>query len=182
MSSLFKKIGDIPEPELLEATLLSEEEWRECFDYIKPVSNLTGYFYLRTEYEDGLDSLIGIVTAVDPDWLEPGEPDIMPMGIMGGVGIRPAVRIASPVLSDDITLKPGDRITLGEIKGLEAHFTVISETMLLLDDYINFNPYNVDDFCNDCYEPFDGETSIYENSAAKKMVDEWFENLKDNLK
>lgn len=48
---------------------------------------------------------------------------------------------------------------------------MIADTILLLDDYINEEEEGV-------YGVFDSSTNDYERSNAKKLVDQWFEGLK----
>ena len=167
MATVFKRM-ESETPEMLEATLLSSEELSECSAFIPDVPYpLPGYWYLRTPYEPGE---IGLACCqweedpTDPSWLDPGPEDSMRSPC--GTGIRPIVRIKSPELSGGVTLQPGDRI---EIVGCK--FTVIADTILLLDDYINEEEEGV-------YGVFDNYTNDYEQSQAKKQVDQWFEDLK----
>lgn len=170
MATVFKRM-ESSAPELLEATLLSSEELAECSAFVPDVPYpLPGYWYLRTPYEN---NKIGQALAqweedpIDPTWLDPGPEDSMHLPC--GTGIRPIVRIKSPGLADGVTLQPGDKI---EIAGRK--FTVIADTILLLDDYINEEEEGV-------YGVFDPSTNDYERSNAKKLVDQWFEDLKSRV-
>ena len=53
-------------------------------------------------------------------------------GRIDGTGIRPIVRIASPVLSDEVTLKPGDKIPDGAKIGIPNDPTNGGRSLLLL--------------------------------------------------
>ena len=149
-------------PEIIEVTLLSSEELAACRDVIDKIEYYeTGYYYLRTAYED---NQIGWATGPYED--EPTDPDYedYPPEGSAGTSLRPILRLASPNLKDGTTLEAGDNVVIGK-----NTFTAISDTIIFSDKAAWY------DAENDTYGYFDDETNVYENSLAKKRVDAWFE-------
>ena len=147
------------------ATLLSVEELRSCKKQIPDIEgNYLGYWYLRTPEDDGT-----ICCAADQWEGEPMDPyffDYGPWDFEGtpGTGIRPAIVIEG-LDAFNPAFKIGDTVEIGKWR-----LTVISSELILCNTFI------------DC-GIFDEETNIYEDSAAKVTVDNWFENeIKPYLK
>ncbi len=181
MATLFKRQLAVPSPKIIEVTLLSEEEYEACRNYIKlPQFHEVRAWYLRTPYNEDGEELIKFVNGDDLD--DPTYPsfDDYESGWMTcGTGLRPVLRIESLVLSDTVTLKPGDTIYLGNGENCEnGHpFTVISDTLLLSDWYIGDCSEYDGGYSYGCFDSND--RNIYEESEAKRRVDAWFEkNIK----
>lgn len=160
-------------PEIIEVTLLSSEELVECADYINDGTDDLGPspYYLRTAYED---NQIGTATGncEDEEPCDPDYEDTPPYGPWGFM-LRPILRLASANLKDGTVLEAGDNVVIGK-----NTFTAISGTILFSDRaaWIEYDGFTAS------YGYFDDETNVYEDSLAKKRVDEWFEKkIKPNL-
>lgn len=156
-------------PEIVEVTLLSSEELEACADAIGKIEEYeTGYYYLRTAYED---NQIGVAAGKwEEDPTDPDFEDYPPEGSRGTL-LRPILRLASATLKDGTSLETGDNVIIGK-----NTFTAISDTILFSDKAAWY------DAQRDSYGVFDENTNVYENSLAKKRVDAWFEEkIKPNL-
>lgn len=150
-------------PEIVEATLLSSKELKECREAIKAVEEDDGeYYYLRTPYDD---DMIGIARLWREE--EPADPDYEDFPPEGSAGtmLRPILRLANSELKDGTVLEVGDRVVVGN-----STFTAISDTILFSDREAWFDKES------NTYGYFDDDTNEYEDSLAKMRVDEWFEN------
>ena len=140
------------------ATLLSCEEVEACQKYIPEIEgDYLGYWYLRTPDEDNMIYYAAaqyVETGTDPDFFDDGPWDFEGTS---GTGIRPAI-IIEGLDAFCPAFEIGDTVEIGKWR-----LTVISSELILCNTFI------------DC-GIFDEETNIYEDSAAKVTVDNWFEN------
>ena len=169
--SIFKREHeDVKLPEIIGATFLSLEEVLKYAIYIPDACMLDPRpWYLRTaadeeeEEEGGVYVCDGIFEdEVDYFPVYPDEDLISEDNLMySGPMMRPALRLASPSLSNGEKLEPGDKVTISEIS-----FTYLGDCLLLSDIAIDGEPR------------FDEETNDYDNSNAKCKVESWLEDVK----
>lgn len=155
---------DLPEPRY--ATLLSAEEYKELHEFISDVEYEDTYdmipydWYLRSPGTDDPNSITladgdGITDETEPDYDDYRLAPEFPFGKYG-TGNRPIIVFADSLY--DAGLKQGDKFTV-----FGNPFTVINDKIAILDKYIST-------------DVFDKETTVYENSAIKQRVDDWFDS------
>ncbi len=89
-------------------------------------------------------------------------PEALPLS-----GLRPVLKLESPVLSSEYTVKPGDVLKIGAFT-----FTALSPTLLLADRPLS--RYYASHELRCCHI-FDEYNNTYANSSARECVDTWFE-------
>ena len=160
-----KTTHEITLPKPVYATLPSAEEIEGAEGLIGPSEyydappTFSGYYYLRTpgEAENTIMYAAGdsVEDETDPDFDDPGPDGFFP-DFHYGTGNRPLLVFEKSLY--EAGCKPGDQFTVG----WPWSFTVIGEKIALSNQLISL-------------DIFDEETNVYEDSAIKKRVDEWFE-------